>query len=273
MLFNGLLVLEWSSGRDRVAWAVIKLVVPPGQTLEQTFDLAEKVILSHGYTKHPYSEYLSSQDYTKDKFTISYDPYDEPQKDLGVIYLHYYEEDWKNFIFSKAGIDEYDTLSKALSSVGLQPVPEDQADRDNARWAATPEMFNTRRNPQLAEESIMGGLLGLSALLFYGFFVIWPAFWIFLKLLDYLTLPIWLKRILFIAASSLLLPHGFILLTPFGPAIFVPLPLALPLALLATPLLYPLAISILCTMILASVLSLIIRNSRPTNTEEIGLAS
>jgi len=270
---TGFLYLNGAAGGTELPGAVIKLVVPPGQTLGQTFDRAEKVILSHGYTKHPYSEYLSSQDYTKDKFKISYDPYDEPQKDLGVIYLHYYEEDWKTFLFSEAGIAEYAALSKALSSVGLQPVPEDQADRDNARWAATPEMFNTRRNPQLAEESIMGGLLGLSALLFYGFLVIWPAFWIFLKLLDYLTLPIWLKRILFIAVSGLLLPPGFILLTPFGPAIFVPLPLALPFALLATPLLYPLAISIVYTMILASVVSLIIRNSRPSNTEETGLAS
>ncbi len=249
---TGFLFLNGAAGGTELPGAVIKLVVPPGQTLNQTFDLAEKVILSQGYTKHPYSEYLSSQEYTKDKFKISYDPYDEPQKELGVIYLHYYEEEWENFLFSKAGIAEYASLSKALGLVGLQPVPEDQADRDNARSAATPEMFNNRRSPQLAEESIMGGFLGLSALLFYGFIVIWPAFWVFLKILNYFTLPIWLKRILFIVVSSLLLPPGFILLTPFGPAIFVPLPLALPFALLATPLLYPLAISIVCTAILAS---------------------
>lgn len=270
---TGFFFMNGGAGGTELPGAVLKVVVPPGSTLQKTFDLAENAILSQGYKKQPYSAYLTSQSYTKDDFEISYDPYDEAQITLDVVYLHYYEHNWGEDLFSKAGIAEYGALSKALSSVGLQPVPEDQSDRDNARWAATPEMFNARRGPQLAEESIMGSLLGVSGLLFYGFLIMWPVFWIFLKLLNYFTLPIWLKRILFITTSSLLLPPGFILLTPFGPAVFAPLPLALPFALLATPLLYPLAISIGCTMILASVVSLTIRSSDSSSPEEVKLVS
>ena len=172
-------------------------------------------------------------------------------------------------MFSEAGIAEYDALADALGSAGLKLLSEDQADRDNFRWAATPEMFNNRRTPELSQERIMRRLFIGSAFALYGFLIIWPALWTFLRLLRYLTLPSWVKRLLFIVGSTLLLPLGFILLTPFGPAILAPLPLALPFAFLATPLLYPLAISTVCTLILASAVSLWIRDPDISNVEKV----
>lgn len=249
--------------------ASLKILVPAGKTTEQTFDLAEKVILSHGYRQgESLGEGWSyTQEYKRDKFSISYGPNDSAQNKLGVIYIYFYEQNSKASLFSEAGITEYDALAQALGSVGLQSVPEDQVDRDNFRRATTPEMFNSRRIPELSQERITRWLLIGSATALYGFLIIWPAFWIFLRVLGYLTLPNWLKRVLFIVGSTLLLPPGFVLLTPFGPALLAPLPLALPFALLATPLLYPLAISIVCTLFLASVVSLWIRDTAISSVE------
>jgi len=266
---TGLLFMIGGAGATEGPSASLKIPVPAGKTTEQTFDLAEKVILSHGYRQgESLGEGWSyTQEYKRDKFSISYSPNDSAQNKLGVIYIYFYEQNSKASLFSEAGITEYDTLAQALGSVGLQPVPEDQADRDNFRRATTPEMFNSRRIPELSQERITRWLLIGSATALYGFLIIWPAFWIFLRVLGYLTLPNWLKRVLFIVGSTLLLPPGFILLTPFGPALLAPLPLALPFALLATPLLYPLAISIVCTLFLASVVSLWIRDTAISSVE------
>jgi hypothetical protein len=255
--------------------ANLKILVPAGKTIEETFDLAEKVILSHGYTQgESLGEGWSyTQEYKRDKFSISYAPNDTAQNKLGVIYIYFYEQNSKASLFSEAGITEYAALAQALGSVGLQSVPEDQEDRDNFRRATTPEMFNSRRIPELSQERIMRWLFIGSGIVLYIFLIIWPALWVFLRVLNYFTLPIWLKRVLFIVGSTFLLPPGFILLTPFGPPILAPLPLALPFALLATPLLYPLAISIACTLILTSVVSLWIRDPHISNVEKVKLVT
>jgi len=268
---TGFLFLIGGAGATEGPSANLKIQVPSGKTTEQTFELAKKVILSHGYTQ---AESLSegwsySLEYRKDKFGISYSPNDDAQVKLGVIYIYFYEQSSEGSFFSEAGIAEYNSLTKALGSAGFKLLSEDQADRDNFRRVSTPEMFNNRRNPELSQERILSRLFIGSAFALYGFLIIWPTFWIFLRLLSYLTLPSWVKRALFIVGNTLLLPPGFILLTPFGPAILAPLPLALPFALLATPLLYPLAISIVCTLILASVVSLWIRDPSISNAKKI----
>lgn len=270
---TGFLFLIGGAGAAEGPSANLKIRVPSGKTIEQTFELAEKITLSHGYSQgESLSEGWSySLEYKKDKFGISYSPNDDAQVKLRVIYIYFYEQNSEGGFFSEAGIAEYDALAKALGSTGLKLLSEDQADRDNFRWAATPEMFNNRRIPELSQERIISRLFIGSAFALYGFLIIWPALWIFLRLLSYLTLPNWVKRLLFIVGNTLLLPPGFILLTPFGPAILAPLPLALPFALLATPLLYPLVLSIICTLILASAVSLWIRNPDISNVENVKL--
>jgi hypothetical protein len=270
---TGFLFLIGGAGASEGPSANLKIRVPSGKTTEQTFELAEKIILSHGYRQgESLSEGWSyTLEYKKDKFSISYAPNDDAQVELRVIYIYFYEQSSEGSLFSEAGIAEYDALAKALGFAGLKLLSEDQADRDNFRWAATPEMFNNRRIPELSQERIISRLFIGSAFALYGFLIIWPALWIFLRLLSYLTLPSWVKRLLFIVGSTLLLPPGFILLTPFGPAILAPLPLALPFALLATPLLYPLVLSIICTLIVASVASLRIRDPDISKVENVKL--
>src|SRR5689334_18101587 len=75
--------------------ADLKILVPSGSSLIQTFGQAEKVILAHGFTKQPgYGQgELFTQDYRKNNLEISYQPYDRAQIKLKVIYLYYYETD------------------------------------------------------------------------------------------------------------------------------------------------------------------------------------
>lgn len=233
--------------------AVIKVKVPSNKSLEQTFLMIERVLLAHDYAKQPYDDWLTSQAYLKQNFEVFYDPFDEPQKELKVVYLHFKENEAR--LFSKEGIDEYTKLEGALVSAGLESLPEDQLDRDHARWAATPQMFNDRQNSlPMFIPRIAGVLIGITALSLYGALVLYPAFLFTPKVINYFTMPYLLKRVVFVALCSLLAP-GLILLTPFGPPFLAPLPIALLFALLAPPLLILLAISFVITGIIAFIVS------------------
>lgn len=260
---TGCLFLLGGASATELPGAVIKLGVPPAKTLEQTFQIMEDAILTQGYTKQPYDDWLTEQPYKKDKFKVFYDPYDNAQRELDVVYLHFKESDVS--LFSETGIQEYDQLVRVFASVGLQSEPEDEADRKHARWAATPEMFNHRQQSwPMRIPQITGPLLGLTALLFYGVLILWPGFWVAEKILNYLRIsPTW-KRILFVVAGTLLAP-GLILLTPFGPPLLVPFPLALLFALMAPPLIILLAISLVATAIFSTIVSFRLWGRIPSN--------
>ncbi len=87
---------------------------------------------------------------------------------------------------------------------------------------ATPQMFNSQRAPQLADEHRMHLQFGLASLTLYAFAVLYPGFTILLALAGRLHIPLGWRRGAFVAASSLLLSPGPFLLTPFGPGALVP---------------------------------------------------
>jgi len=241
------------AGGTELPGAVIKVKVPSNSSLEQTFVMIEKVLLAHGYAKQPYDDWLTSQAYIKQNFEVFYDPFDEPQKELKVVYLHFKEHEARQF--SAEGIKEYAELENALVSAGLESLPEDQLDRNHARWAATPQMFNDHQNSfPMFIPRIASVLIGITALSLYSALVLYPALLFTPKVINYFTMPYHLKRLVFVVLCSLLAP-GLILLTPFGPPFLAPLPIALLFALLAPPLLILLAISFVITIIIAFIVS------------------
>ncbi|MBL8089080.1 MAG: hypothetical protein KF758_18865 [Anaerolineales bacterium] len=248
-----LFMLGGTSGTE-LPGAVIKVKVPSNYNLETTFITIENVLLEQGYAKQPYDDWLTQQAYIKSNFEVAYDPFDEPQQELMVVYLHFYEGEASQF--SSEGIQEYAKLEEALDIVGLKSVAEDQADRDHARWAATPQMFNDRHNSlPMFIPRIAGVLIGIAALLLYGAIILYPAFSITPKIINYFRIPITIKRAIFVLMCSLLAP-GLILLTPFGPPFLAPLPIAFLFALLAPPLLILLAISFVVVVIIAFIVSM-----------------
>lgn len=247
-----LFMLGGASGTE-LPGAVIKLKIPPNASPQEAFKEIERALLPLGYAKQPYDDWLTQQAYVKSNFEVFYDPFDEPQEKLRVVYLHFKER--QVMLFSKEGIQEYAKLEGALDSVGLESIPEDQADRDHFRWAATPQMFNDRQNSlPMRIPRIAGVLIGITALSLYGALILYPAFLITPKLLNNFKITNTLKRTLFVIICSLLAP-GLILLSPFGPPFLAPFPIALLFALLAPPLLILLAISFVITGSIAFIVS------------------
>ena len=101
--------------------AVIKLKVPSNSSVEQTFAAIEEVLLARGYAKQPYDDWLTQQAYVKSNIEVFYDPFDEPQKALMVVYLHFKENEASRF--GEEGIQEYAKLEEALETVGLESMP------------------------------------------------------------------------------------------------------------------------------------------------------
>ena len=230
--------LAWQGGvrLQQMPGTSIKLAVPEGQTVTQALDLAGKGVLSLGYQEQAWRE--ESKLYTKDNFQIIYDLQDEAQTELNVIYIYFYQVDAG--LFSDKGLEEYASLVTRLISVGLQPLAEDEADQEHSRWVGTPQMFNERQGPAARASSRRVLLFEGGILACYSVIVLWPGFSMALKYFDQLSLPYFLKRILFSISTSLLLSPGILLLPPlfllppFGPFLLVPLPLALLFALVTT---------------------------------------
>lgn len=241
--------------------ANIQIVIQPSSTTEQTIDQAEETILSLNYIKQPPnpSRYADNDErsYKKGNFEISYFPETGESKRLA-LWLHFYEHG--SYQFSNGGLEEYQSLIDVIATAGLEQSLENDP-RFPGRTILTTEMFNTKQNRPIMVISRMASLPFVVAVLaVYGAIVFWPGFWISIKLIRRLSVSNTLKRILFVVGSSVLLAPGLILLTPFGPALLVPLPLAIPFALAAEPLFYFLAISFVCTLFLASLVSLLIKN-------------
>jgi hypothetical protein len=230
--------LSWQGGvrLQAVPGTSIKLAVPERQTVAQALDLAAKAVLSLGYEEQAWRE--ESKLYTKDNFEISYDLQDEAQTELNVIYIYFYQ--LYADLFTDEGFAEYESLVARLISVGLQPLAEDEADRQHSRWVGTPQMFNEREGPAAKAFRQKVLLFEVAILACYSVIVLWSGFSIALKYFDQLSFPYFPKRILFSIGTSLLLSPGVLiipplfLLPPFGPFLLVPLPLALLFALFTT---------------------------------------
>jgi hypothetical protein len=241
--------------------ANMKFIVPKDQTSTRLFDQVERVILSRGYAKqHGYGQgELYTQEYIKDKFQASFQPNDGVQKQLGVIYIYFYESDHSQF--TQAGIAEYYALNTSLKLAGLQSSTEDEADRKNSRWVATPETFNEHHPPPRPQEVIEDMLPGLVALMLYGLVVILPGSLLGIKFINSLNISISAKRILFIVGSSLLFAPLPLPLSMWGPFVLVPLPLCAPLAFALPE--WAVA-SVAGTAILTSIVSVFVWRIRPT---------
>ena len=259
--------LFWQGGGTmrELPGASIKLGVPTGRTVKQALEVATGAIISLGYQKEP--PQASWQSYIKDNFRIAYDPEDEAQTELRVIYVYFYELDTS--LFSEAGIEEYGTLSEKLLAYGLKPLGEDTADRANYRRVETPQMFNERQNSPAVEASRQKVLLfQLGILACYSIIVLWPGFSIALKHFNQLSIPYPQKRILFSVGTSLVLAPGLFLLPPFGPFLLVPLPLAILFALVTTTneLLIWTGVSFVVMLFIAFLISYLLRKTNATIT-------
>lgn len=262
--------LAWSSffqgggGSRALPHANIQLLIPSGSNAEQTVNQAEKAILSLNYVKQPPnpSQFADPEErsYKKEEFTVSYFPEEGEYKRLAV-WLHFYEGD--SLVFSEAGLMEYESLLAALGSIGLEQSLENDP-RYPGRTIQTAEMFN-ERNPNPERRSGKEILFVLSTLLCYALIFFVPGSWIALKFCSSAAMSITLKRILFVATTSLLLAPAPLPIIMFGPVLLLPMPIALPFALGSRPFLNLLAISVGCTMVLTTIISLLIRNPRPSN--------
>lgn len=262
--------LAWNSffqgggGSRAIPHANIQLLIQPGQTSEQIINLAEKAILSLDYVKQPPNPSRiadpEERSYKKENFSILYSPEEGEYKRL-VIWIHFYQED--DLSFSEAGFKEYDSLRAALASAGLEQSLENDP-RYPGRTILTPEMFN-EQHPRPEQRTSRELLHTLSSLLCYLLIFLVPGFSIALKLFSGTAMSITLKRILFVAITSLVLAPAPLPIIMFGPVFLLPLPFALPLAFGSPPFLNLLAISVGCTAVLTSLISLLIRNPRTSS--------
>jgi len=262
--------LAWSSfsqgggGSRALPHANIQLLIQSGQTAEKTVNQAEKAILSLNYVKQPPnpSQFADPDErsYKKGNFTVSYYP-EEGESKLVAVWLHFYQED--SLAFSETGFKEYESLRSAIASAGLEESLENDP-RYPGRTILTPEMFN-EQHPHPEQRSSREILFGLSTLLCYALIFLVPGFWIALKFFSRTAMSNTLKRILFVAVTSLLLAPAPLPIIMFGPVFLLPLPFALPFAFGSPPFLNLLAISVGCTLVLASLISLLIRNPRTSS--------
>ncbi|MBC7878830.1 MAG: hypothetical protein H7Y59_16790 [Anaerolineales bacterium] len=251
-------------GSRALAHANIQLLIQPDWNAEQTINQAEKAILSLDYVKQPQNPSkfadLEERSYKKGNFTISYSPEDGEYKLLAV-WLHFYEED--EYAFSEAGFTEYESIRKALATAELEQSLENDP-RYPGRTIQTPKMFNDR-HPHPEQSSATEILFGLSTLLYYVLIFFLPGFWIALKFFRHLGISNILKRIIFVVSTSLILAPTPLPIIMFGPVFLLPMPFVLPFVLESGAFLKLLAVSVGCTAILASLISLLIRNPRPSN--------
>jgi hypothetical protein len=255
--------LLWSGGGNmqELPSSSLKFRVQDGQTAEQAFETAKSLLESRGYVDQNWYDdgtWSSSQDFIKGNFEVGYQPHDAAQSELRVIYIYFYERDVN--LFSDAGIEEYNALSKNFSAHGLNSLGEVPADKANNRRVETPQMFNERQDSPAKKASQRKVLqFQISMLVSYSVIVFLPGFSLALRYFNHLSFPRLQSRILFSFVSGLFLTPGLFMLPPFGPLLLVPLPLALLFAFLtaAGPLLIWAGISFLCTLVLAFLISFI----------------
>ncbi|HAV77722.1 MAG TPA: hypothetical protein DCX53_10275 [Anaerolineae bacterium] len=176
------------------------------------------------------------------------------------VWIHFYQED--ELSFSETGFKEYESLRIAFASAGLKQSLENDP-KYPGRTILTPQMFNVQHS-QPEQRTSRELLHTLSSLLCYVLIFLVPGFSIVLKLFSGSAMSITLKRILFVAISSLVLAPAPLPIIMFGPVFLLPLPFALPFALGSPPFLKLLAISVGCTAVLTSLISLLIQNPRPS---------
>lgn len=240
----------------------LKFRVRDGRTVEQSFATVKSLLESRGYLdQHRYDDgsWSSFQEFIKDDFEVTYQPHDDAQAELGVIYVYFYETD--RSLFSDAGIEEYNALSESFSNSGLEPLDEDAADRANNRRVVTPQMFNERQDSPANKASQRKMLQSqLSMFIAYSVVVFFPGFSFIRWCFNQISFTFRQRRILFSFVSSLFLAPGLFMLPPFGPLLLVPLPLALVFATLtaAVPLLIWAGVAFVGTFFLALLISYIL---------------
>jgi hypothetical protein len=262
--------LAWGSffqggaGYIAVPHANIQLLIEAGRTVDETMDQVDKVILSLNYVKLSRNELLSDQErgYRKGNFKIVYSP-EEGDYSSQALWIHFYQED--KYTFDDVGLAEYESLRSALVASGLkQSMVNDP--RHPGRTIFTPEMFNQEYSGQ-EKPSGTQVVHELATLLCYTLIFLLPGFWIALKLLVKLVIPVMAKRVLFISVTSLLLAPAPLPIIMFGPIFLLPAPLALPFALESPEYLRLWLMSFAGTLFIAVILSLLIRTSSPPELE------
>ena len=253
------------AGTSTIPHANVQLLVPTGKTTDQLVEQAEIVIKSLGYVKQP-SDSLSEWTYKKGDFTIAYNLEDDKEYGKTVVWLHFYK--WKSDYFDESGIAEYLSFIDSLRSIGLEPTWTNDP-RYPGRTVFTPEMFNAEYVPNPTLNRVESAMFGFALLLLYGVVILWPVFWIEIKLINRLSMSIGLKRILFVIFNSLFLAPSPLPLPLLGPLPLVPAPLMFPFVLAFPDFLKLLAISIAGMGVVALLVSLLIRNSPSMSTNSV----
>jgi len=262
--------LAWSSffqggaGYIAVPHANIQLLIEPGTTAEEIMSQVDTVILSLDYVKLSRNELLSDHErgYRKGNFKIVYSP-EEGDYRSQALWIHFYQED--KYTFNDVGFAEYEALRSALVASGLkQSLVNDP--RYPGRTIFTPEMFNEEYSGQERPSSTQV-VHGLATLLSYVLIFLLPGFWIALKLLVKLAIPVMAKRVLFAAITSLLLAPAPLPIIMFGPIFLLPALLALPFALESPEYLRLWLMSFAGTLFIAVMLSPLIRTPSPPDHE------
>jgi len=252
------------AGVSTIPHANVQLLVSSGETTEQVVEQAEVVVKSLGYVKQP-DDGLSEWTYKKGDFTISYHPEDDEEYRKLAVWIHFYQ--WDTNYFDESGLAEYQSLIDALTSIGLEPTMTNDP-RFPGRKVYTTEMFNAD-HPRPTLERIESIMFGLALLLLYGVVILLPAFWIEIGVINRLSMSIGLKRILFVIFNSLFLAPSPVPLPLLGPLPLVPAPLMLPFVLASPDFLKLLAISMAGMGVVASLVSLLIRNSPSTSPNSL----
>ena len=231
----------WAPSPQEVPHSNIKLVVSSDSSAEETIAKAEGAILGLGYRKEENDwekwqpilsvtelEYKKGERiYTKGQLQIMYMPEREgAYKLLPFLHVDFYENGRETF--SAVGMEGYEQLRQKLQEAGIKLSEEDETDIKYLRPVTSPASFNQHHPPRSLGErlgSYMAGAFGMGV---YALLVLWPAFWMGLRVLGKWPTATYVKRILLVVVGGVILAPFPMPLSMFGPFLFVPLPVVMP---------------------------------------------
>lgn len=222
-----------------VPHANIKLVSQSPESVEDTLNKVEQVILGLGYQKQAndwqrwtfldkesLERKKSERHFSKQQFNIRYLPeIDEKYRSLATPHLHFYEHESE--VFTEEGIQSYHELITQLINAEINVGQANGIDYEHSRTVQTPAMFNQGHTPPSASKILISIGMALIPFSVYALIILWPGYRYVLKLTKRIQTSRKSKIAFFTLVSSIMLAPFPMMLSMFGPFLLVPLPIAI----------------------------------------------
>lgn len=163
------------------------------------------------------------QRFKKQHFEIAFFPLGGMPDSPTFLRLSFYEHD--AYVFSDAGISEFEELARRFQIAGLTLLEEAEEDRSSSQNINTPAEFNSTHHAPTAAERSTVWFLGAVGLSVYGLVILLPGFLLMRTLSSVGMRSVRVRRTLFVVLATALLAPAPMMASMFGPFILVPMAL------------------------------------------------